>query len=159
MASRQRFRLAAAFGVAVLVLSTMPGGAQAPPGPSGEASQAAACLCERQQIAVLGGEMDEKKRSLEQIRHELADLDAQLERARPTVDVNNPESVERYKALLARHDAAYQRSVGPVVGETVAAVNRYNDRVNAYNQGCAHRLFDARVMAQVRATLSCPGPR
>jgi hypothetical protein len=153
---------AAALGVGMLALLAAPAGAQAPPypppppGPAAEASQVAACLCERQQIAALGATMDEKKRALEQIRQQLADLDAQLERARPTVDVNNPASVESYKALLERHDRAYQRSVGPIVADTVAAVNRYNERVNTYNQGCAHQLFDAAIMAQVRATLVCP---
>jgi hypothetical protein len=163
---------AAAFGLGIVALFAAPAGAQAPPpyppappgpmgampppGPAAEAAQAAVCLCERQRIAALGATMDEKKHALEQIRQELADLDQQLARARPTVDVNNPASVESYKALLERHDRAYQRSVGPIVADTVDAVNRYNERVNVYNQGCAHQLFDAAVMAQVRATLVCP---
>jgi hypothetical protein len=173
MAVSHGIRLAtAALGVGILALFGAPAGAQAPPyplpppgpypaampppGPAGEGAQIAACLCDHQQIAALGAEMNAKKHSLDQIRQELADLDAQLERARPTVDVNNPESVERYKALLERHDRAYQRSVGPIVTDTVAAVNRYNERVNAYNRDCGHQLFDAALMAQVNATLACP---
>ena len=168
----------AAIAVGVAALLAAPAGAQAPPpypppppptavagpvppppGPPGEAAQVAHCLCERQQIAGLAARMDEKKRALEQIRQELADLDSQLQRARPGVDVNSPESVERYKALLERHDRAYQRSVGPIIADTVAAVNRYNDGVKGYNRDCAHQLFDAPVMAAVRANLVCPGPR
>lgn len=130
-----------------------------PGGPAGEAGQIQGCLCEQQEIGALRTVMDQKKQALDGIRGELSALDAQLVSERPRVDVNDPNSVERYKALLARHDAAYQRSIGPVVGDAVAAVNRYNQRVAHYNENCGHQLFDAAVMASVRATLTCTAPR
>jgi hypothetical protein len=137
-----------------------PFGAPLPPGaPPGEAADIRACLCEQQAITALRASMDEKKQSLDGIQHELADLDAQLVRERPRVDVANPDSVARYKALLERHDAAYQRSVGPVIADVTRAVETYNQRVTDYNGRCAHQLFDAALMHHVEATLSCPMPR
>ena len=161
------------FTAALLLFGAASADAQAPPYPPGPPvpaamgpmpppggpAQIAGCLCERQRIAALATDVEAKKHSLEEIRQQLADLDAQLERARPTVDVNNPESVQRYKALLERHDQAYQRSIGPIVADTTAAVSAYNERVSAYNQNCGRQLFDARLMAQIRATLVCPPPR
>jgi hypothetical protein len=159
-------RHAAAIAAAMFLFCAASAGAQPvpapppPPGePAGEAGQVRACLCEQQEIGALRTVMDEKKQSLDAIRRELTELDAQLVSERPRVDVNDPNSVERYKALLARHDAAYQRSIGPVVGDAVEAVNRYNQRVAHYNDNCGHQLFDAAVMASVRATLTCTVPR
>jgi hypothetical protein len=166
MASSHGFRFG--FGVGLLLLfGAAAAEAQAPPYPPGppgaappdEAAQIAGCLCEERQIAALSAEVQAKKNSLDELQRRLADLDAELARARPQVDVNNPDSVERYKALLERRDRVFQRSTGPIVADTTAAVNRYNAQVNAYNQRCAHQLFDAALMAQIRATLSCPGPR
>ena len=154
-------RAAAVASAIVMLFCAASAGAQpapAPP-PPGEAGQIQGCLCEQQEIGGLRTVMDQKKQSLDAIRRELSDLDAQLVSERPRVDVNDPNSVERYKALLARHDAAYQRSIGPVVGDAVDAVNRYNQRVAHYNENCGHQLFDAAVMAQVRATLTCTAPR
>ena len=136
-----------------------PFAAPAPGAPPGEAADIRTCLCEQQQITGLRAGMDAKQQSLDAIRHELEDLDAQLVRERPRVDVANPDSVARYKALLERHDAAYQRSVGPIIAEVTGAVEAYNRHVTDYNNRCAHQLFDAALMHQVEATLSCPMPR
>ena len=89
------------------------------------------------------------------VRQHLADLDAQLAQARP-YDVNNPDSVGRYKALLQQRDAAYQQSLGPVVTGAEQATARYNSHVAQYNAQCASHLFNADVMAQLQSHLSCP---
>jgi len=115
-----------------------------------------ACLCQQQGVAALSSDMSAKTQALAAIRQHLADLDSQLARARPNVDVNNPDSVGRYKALLERRDAAYRQSVGPVVADADQATSRYNALVNDYNGHCANRLFDSVMMTQIQAHLSCP---
>jgi hypothetical protein len=121
-----------------------------------EASEISACLCLQQAVATLSAEMNTKTQALNAVQSELADLDAQLARERPAVNVNNPDSVGRYKALLERRDAAYHQSIGPVHADATQAVAYYNTRVNEYNAQCANRPFNSAVVAQVQAHLTCP---
>ena len=100
--------------------------------------------------------MNDKTRALAEVRQHLADLDAELARERPLVDVNNPNSVDGYKALLDRRDAAYRESIGPVVSDADQAVARYNALVGQYDRQCALHSFNLDIMNQLRAHLSCP---
>ena len=74
------------------------------------------------------------------------------------MDVNNPDAVGRFKALLERRDAAYRQSVGPVHDEAAQATARYNAKVNEYNTRCANRPFNSAVVAQIASltSLACP---
>jgi hypothetical protein len=126
--------------------------AQVPP----EAAEIGACLCLQQAVSTLSAEMNAKTQALDTVTRQLADLDAQLARERSTVDVNNPDAVARFKALLERRDTAYRQSIGPVHAEATQATARYNVRVNEYNARCANRPFNSAVVAQMQATLACP---
>lgn len=141
-------------GVALLFLG-MAGKAEAQMPPS-EAAAVNACLCLQQGLAALSADMNARTQALAAVRQHLADLDSQLSQARPNVQVNNPDSVAQYKALLDRRDAAYKQSIGPVVSQADHAVARYNANVNQYNQNCANHPFDAAMMAEMQAHLSCP---
>ncbi len=121
-----------------------------------EAAEINACLCLQQGLAPLSAAMTAKTNALAAVRRDLADLDAELARARPAVEVNNPDSVARYKALLAQRDTAYQHSIGPIVADADQAVARYSAQVNEYNTRCANHPFDAAMMSQMQAQLSCP---
>jgi TolA-binding protein len=123
---------------------------------SADPAEITACLCQQQGVAALSSDMSGKTQALAAIRQQLADLDSRLARARSNVDVNNPDSVARYKALLEERDAAYRRSTGPVVANADQATSRYNALVNEYNGHCANRMFDSVMMAQIQAHLSCP---
>jgi Tfp pilus assembly protein FimV len=114
------------------------------------------CLCQQQAIATLSADMSAKKQALSAARQRVGDLDAQLSQARQHIDVNNPQSEEQYKQLLAQRDQAYQASIGPVVGEADQATARYNAHVSQYNAQCANRVFNADVMAELRSHLVCP---
>jgi hypothetical protein len=121
-----------------------------------EPAEIGACLCLQQAVATLSGEMNAKTQALQAVQRELSDLDAQLATGRARVDVNNPDSVARYKALLERRDAAYRQSIGPVHGDATRATARYNDRVNEYNTRCANRPFNSALVAEVQTHLMCP---
>jgi multidrug resistance efflux pump len=119
-------------------------------------AEISSCLCLQQAVAALSADMSAKTQALDAVRRQLADLDRQLVQQRPLVQVNNPDSVARYKALLEQRDGVYQQSVGSVVTDADQAVARYNARVNEYNARCANRPFNSDVVARVQATLSCP---
>ena len=126
--------------------------AQAPP----EAAEINACLCLQQAVATLSSEMTTKRQALDGAERQLADLDAQLARERPTVNVNNADSVARHKMLLERRDAAYRQSIGPVHADATQSASRYNARVNEYNTRCANRPFNPFMVAEIQAHLMCP---
>ena len=126
--------------------------AQVAPGPS----EIAACLCLQRDVSTLSAEMNAKNQAFSAVTQQLADLDAQLARDRSSMDVNNPDAVARYKALLERRDAAYRQSIGPVHDEAGQATARYNARVNEYNAHCANQPFNSAMVQQVQVNLVCP---
>jgi hypothetical protein len=131
--------------------------AQLPPPPgSPEAADIAACLCLKQEVDALSGEASTKRGDYEAIHAELGRIDAQLEAERSRMDVNNPESVARFRQLLARRDELFHRSTTDVAPSAAGMVERYNARVSEYNARCANRPRDPRLLAEVQATLVCP---
>ena len=127
--------------------------AQVPPP---QAAEIANCLCLRHAVDALGAQMTTMQRSSEALKEELARIDSQLQRARASMDVNNPQSAARFRQLLERRDATFRRSTGPVAANTAAAVGRYNARIGEFNARCANQPRDPVLLSQVQATLSCP---
>jgi hypothetical protein len=138
--------------VLVAVLGTCAAEAQVPP----EVAEISACLCLQQAVATLGADMNARKQALDTVTRQLAELDAQLARERSAINVNNPDAVARYKALLEQRDAAYRQSIGPVYADAAQATARYNARVSEYNAHCANRPFNSAIVAQVQVNLVCP---
>jgi len=126
--------------------------AQVPP----EAAEIATCLCLQQAVSAFSADMNAKKQALDTVTRQLGDLDSQLAQERSTLNVNNPDSVARYKALLERRDAAYRQSIGPVHAEATQATARYNARISEYNARCANRPFNSAIVAQMQVNLVCP---
>lgn len=153
MARSNAVRCARLFGAGLLVFA---GAAAAQAQMSSDPAQITACLCQEQGLATLSADMSTKTQALAAVRQHLADLDAQLERARSTLDVNNADQEARYKALLDQRDAAYRQSIGPVVAAADQATARYNNLAAQYNTQCANHQFDSTLMAQIQAHLSCP---
>ena len=103
--------------------------------------------------------MNAKTQALDAANRQLADLDSQLASERSTININNPDAVARFKALLERRDAAYGQSVGPIHAAAAEATARYNARVTEYNARCANRPFNSALVAQLQPTLRCPPPQ
>jgi hypothetical protein len=139
-------------GCAALFSSGMARAQVLPPEPA----EITACLCLQQATVALSADMNAKNQALDMASRQLADLDAQLARERSTLDVNNPDAVARYKALLERRDAAYRQSIGPVHADATQAVARYNANVNEYNARCANRPFNSALVAELQVRLMCP---
>ncbi|MBO0736443.1 MAG: hypothetical protein J2P48_07725 [Alphaproteobacteria bacterium] len=128
------------------------------PVPGSEFSEISACLCLQQSISTLAAEMNAKKRALDAVTRQLAALDAQLAQERPLINVNNPDAVARYKALLEQHDATYRRSIGPVHADAVQATARYNAAVNEFNSRCVNpnRPLNWALAPEAQSRLMCP---
>jgi hypothetical protein len=139
-----------------LVAALAPGIAKAQVPPTPEVAEITACLCLQQAVSAFLATMNANKQGLDVVTRQLADLDAQLARERSTLDVNNPDSVARYKALLERRDAAYRQSIGPVHADATQSTARYNARVSEYNARCANRPFNSAIVAQMQVNLACP---
>jgi hypothetical protein len=133
-----------------------PGAAKAQVPPPPEVADVRACLCLQQAVSTLSAQMNAKNQALDAVTRQLADLDSQLARDRSALNVNNPDAVARYKALLERRDAAYRQSIGPVHTEAEQATAGYNARVNEYNAHCANRPFNSAIVAQMQVNLVCP---
>jgi hypothetical protein len=118
-----------------------------------------ACICLKEAMQAMQSTMTAKTRALDEVRRELAQLDAQLAQDRPRVDPNDPQSVARYKALLERRDAVFRRSTGPIVTDAQSSVASYNRTVARYNESCGNRPFYPALEAEMRANLSCPPVR
>jgi hypothetical protein len=145
-------RYAAVLGFGILAFSSAGGAkAQIPYEPA----EINACICLAAASAALAADKDTKSQRLAAVNQQLADLDAQLASERSRIDVNNPDAVARYKALLQRRDAAYGQT-SPAQSAAAAAVARYNATVDEHNRRCAGRPFNSDLVAQIQAHPNCP---
>ena len=119
-----------------------------------ELAEINACVCLQLAAAALAADKDAKSQTLAADNQQLADLDAQLASARSQIDVDNPDAVARYKALLQRREAAYAQ-VSPAQSTAAAAVARYNATVDEHNRRCAGRPFNSDLVAQIQARPNC----
>ena len=132
--------------------------AQAPPPPGAvpEASDIASCLCLGRTVNALNADMKQEEAAYHGNQAELARLDAQLQSARASLDVNNPQAVAQFRELLARRDSVFRHVNDLAAGRLNGVVQHYNARVNEYNARCANRPRDPVLLGNVEATLVCP---
>ena len=151
-------RRGAALGFALAVLAASGAVEAQVPGPPPESTEIATCLCLRQAVSVLSADVQARQQAYNASRDELARIDAEMERARGAMDVNNPQSVAQFRQLLEQRDAALRREQGPIFTDLSAVTAHYNARVNEYNARCTSQPQNPALAAQVQATLSCPPP-
>jgi hypothetical protein len=143
-------------GVALSGVAVAPAMAQVPPNP--DVANIASCLCLQRAIDAAGAARSDRERAYESSRREVADLDAQLQSARMSLNVDDPSAVAQFRQLLERRDAVLRQSSGPLFNQFYSAVALYNQRVDEFNARCAGRPTNPVLLAQVQATLVCPGP-
>ena len=157
---RQTTLWASLLATALAVPASTQASAQVPPPPGAvpEASDIASCLCLGRTVNALNAEMGQQQAAYHASQEELGRLDAQLQSSRASLDVNNPEAVAQFRALLARRDAAFRRGNSLAAGDLSSLVQRYNASVGEYNARCANHPRDPVLLRNVEATLVCPGP-
>jgi multidrug resistance efflux pump len=116
------------------------------------------CACLSLAVEALGADLAAKRQAYDGLQGEIGQLDNQLQGARARMDVNNPADTARFRQLLERRDALFQRSTGPAFSDLSQATDRYGARVQEYNGRCAGRPLDPGLVAQARATRACPPP-
>ena len=147
------FRNAAILGFVILAFCAA-GVAEAQVLIPNEPAEINACVCMQLASGALAADKDAKSQAWAAASQQLADLNAQLASARSAIDVNNPEAVARFKALLQSRDAAYGQ-INPAQSAAAAAVARYNASVGEYNQRCAGRPFNSDLVVQIQAHPNC----
>jgi hypothetical protein len=136
-----------------------PAAAVVPPPPATpETAQIAECLCRHRSLDALGAAMQARRQAYEASKAEIGQLDAQMQRERAMMDINNQAAVAQFRQLLARRDTAYRRSSGPLASELASVVAQYNAAANDYNASCSNRPWSPILLNQVQATLTCPAP-
>ena len=118
--------------------------------------QVRACLCLGQQVTQESSELAQRRRQWQEKQQQIEALNQQVAAARPKVDVNDPNAIAAFKALLARRDAAAQTFAAEDTPNYRTFAEKYNARVADFNRGCAGKVYDSVVEAQIRQTLSCP---
>jgi hypothetical protein len=156
MQSSMLFRVALLWAVAVVAAVPAARAQAPPPGAVPEASDIASCLCLGRAVNALNAEMTREQAGHHANQDELARLDSQLQTARASLDVNNPQAVAQFRELLARRDAVFRRGNDLAAGRLSGVVQHYNARVNEYNARCANRPRDPVLLGNVEATLVCP---
>lgn len=114
------------------------------------------CLCLEHAVNDRRTEMDSDKQARESEQLRLDILKEQIEQQRPRVDVNDPASIEAFKALLDRYDAEQTRFQHEVTSRYADSVQRYNTAVEAFNAPCRGKLYAAEIAAALRPNLNCP---
>jgi hypothetical protein len=150
--------LATVFGAALAgFLIAAPADAQVPQPVGPQADDIRSCLCLKQSVDADSAAVGGQQRSLDQGQRELAQADADLERMRASLNVDDPAQVAQFRQQLERRDALFRRVNGEMVPAVAAAVQRYNGRVAEYNARCSNRPFDSVLMSQIQASpFSCP---
>ena len=116
------------------------------------------CACLSLAVEALGADLAAKRQAYDGLQGELGQLDNQLQSERSRMDVNNPADTARFRQLLERRDALFQRSTGPAFSDLSQATDRYGARVQEYNGRCAGRPLEPALLAQAQATRACPPP-
>lgn len=124
---------------------------------SPEASEIASCLCLERHKNALYADYSGRQQAFSRVRDELSDVNARLERER-NYNVNDPEAVARFRALLSQRDQLFKRSTGPEFNELSASTARYNQAAGEYNARCANRPWNPNLLAQIQSSLACPAP-
>lgn len=115
----------------------------------------AVCLCLNQSVASRLTTLDARRGEYEAAQQEVARLQAEIDAARPTVDVNNPAAIDAFRARVIQVDQARLRMQDTALPAYQSAVTAYNQRVEEFSQRCAGRAMDPAVEAQVRQSLVC----
>jgi hypothetical protein len=151
-------RFAIALGLAAMAAGAAPGFAQYPPVEPNATEVAAArnCLCLEQAVEQRRFELEVRNGIFEKARSDLQAIEREVEKRRPTVDVNDPNQVDAFRSLLARADAARDHYERVAVPDQQRAVADYNAVVAQLNSACQGRSFTTYAWNAARKDLVCP---
>lgn len=113
------------------------------------------CLCLERDVASRLQEMSGRRTAYEALTSQITELQADLDRRRKAINVNDPGQVDDFRRRLDQVDALQAELTGTTLPAYQAAVAAYNQRVAQYTDRCAGRALDQNVVNQLRANLVC----
>jgi hypothetical protein len=117
--------------------------------------EVSACLCLERDIAARLQDMSARRAAYEALTSRMNDLQADLDRRRKVINVNDPAQVDDFRRRLDELDALQAEQTGSTLPAYQAAVAAYNQRVAQFTERCAGRALDQNVVNQLRANLVC----
>lgn len=145
--------LAVAIGLSIAVTFPWPAAAQnvliSP-------ADVAACLCRDQAVKDQKAELTRQQAAYDSAQSEFQQLNTEVETQRPQVNVNDSGSINAFRQLLDRRDAARVRFTDQASPAYSAAVDRYNQSVQSYMNQCGGKSYDSRALEAAQQSLSCP---
>ncbi len=114
------------------------------------------CLCLEQSVAAKAAEMRSLGAVYSEETRQLAAMNADIDRKRPLVDVQNQAQIDAFKGLLEQRDAALDKYQWSTLPKYQASVARYNDKVDMVLKRCSGHPLDQAALDQAKQKLSCP---
>lgn len=112
------------------------------------------CICLEEEVDGMSVELEASKQARESVAAEFARLDALVEQARATIDVNDQAETDSFRRLFNRREELRQE-LNSASRPFDQVVGRYNKVAQTYNSRCANRkMFKVNVDA-ARANLQC----
>lgn len=118
--------------------------------------QIRACVCVEQTLKRQAVELAAQRQAYEEARRQVEALDAAVEAQRPQVRVNDRASVDSFRQLLDKRNAAQVSFANQLTPRYAALVEQYNRRATEFNRACSGSSYDAEVLAKVQQGLVCP---
>lgn len=141
-----------------LVAFGAPAAAQYPgaqPAPE-EVAAARNCLCLEQAVQDRRFELDVRNGLFEKLRADADALEREVDRRRTSVNVDDQNQIDAFRALLDQRDAARKHYETTAVPEQQQTVARYNAAVGALNAACAGRSYSTYAWEAARKGPVCP---
>jgi hypothetical protein len=100
------------------------------------------CLCLEQSVAAKAADMRSLGAVYSDETRQLAAMNAELDRKRPLVDVQNQAQIDAFKVLLEQRDAALDKYQWSTLPKYQASVARYNEKVDLVLKRCSGHPLD-----------------
>jgi hypothetical protein len=144
---------------ASLLLMTLPTIAVAQQGDHGavltDPKEIAFCLCLEQSLAARAAEMRSLGSVYTEETQQLAAMNADIDRRRPLVDVQNQAQIEAFKTVLEQRDQALDKYQWSTLPKYQASVVRYNEKVDIMLKRCSDHPLDQAALDQAKQRLVC----
>lgn len=114
------------------------------------------CLCLEQSVAAKAADMRSLGALYSDETRQLAAMNADIDRKRPLVDVQNQAQIDAFKVLLEQRDAALDKYQWSTLPKYQASVARYNEKVDMVLKRCSGHPLDQAALDQAKQKLSCP---
>ena len=114
------------------------------------------CLCLERGVSDRRFDLEIRQGIFEKAKQDLDALEREVERVRPTVNVDNAQDIDSFRSLLARRDAARTHYERTAVPDQQQAVARFNVSVQQLNAACQGRAFSTYAWERAGKDLACP---